>query len=118
MIPIEINDKIKTCIDIFILFFFKKKQPDGNYPDPVYCNIFHQCQAATDYPKRCSNRLMFREDKGECDWEDQVDCSGKEKLIETSGLEDESKPEASGDGKGPFFLRLGLSISHYFAIVY
>ncbi len=24
---------------------------------------------------------MFREDKGECDWEDQVDCKGKEKLI-------------------------------------
>jgi hypothetical protein len=34
-----------------------------------------------DYPKRCSNRLMFNVEKGECDWEDQVDCSGKEKLI-------------------------------------
>jgi hypothetical protein len=43
---------------------------------------------------------MFREDKGECDWEDQVDCNGKEKLIETSGLADESKPEVTGDGKG------------------
>ena len=60
---------------------FCKNKPDGNYPDSVYCNIFHQCQAATDYPKRCSNRLMFHEDKGECDWEDQVDCKGKEKLI-------------------------------------
>lgn len=79
---------------------FCKSKPDGNYPDPVYCNIFHQCQAATDYPKRCSNRLMFHEEKGECDWEDQVDCSGKEKLIETSGLDDESKPQVSGDGKG------------------
>ncbi len=79
---------------------FCKNKPDGNYPDPSYCNIFHQCQAATDYPKRCSNRLMFHEDKGECDWEDQVDCKGKEKLIETSGLQDESKPETGGDGKG------------------
>lgn len=42
---------------------FCKNKPDGNYPDSVYCNIFHQCQAATDYPKRCSNRLMFHEGK-------------------------------------------------------
>jgi hypothetical protein len=79
---------------------FCKSKPDGNYPDPVYCNIFHQCQAATDYPKRCSNRLMFHEEHGECDWEDQVDCKGKEKLIETSGLQDESIPVQNGDGKG------------------
>ena len=79
---------------------FCKSKPDGNYPDPVYCNIFHQCQAATDYPKRCSNRLMFHEEHGECDWEDQVDCKGKEKLIETSGLQDESIPVKNGDGKG------------------
>jgi hypothetical protein len=24
---------------------------------------------------------MFHEEKGECDWEDQVDCKGKDKLI-------------------------------------
>ena len=43
---------------------------------------------------------MFNEEKSECDWEDQVDCSGKEKLIETSGMDDQSNPESSGDGKG------------------
>ena len=82
--------------------------------------MFHQCQAGMDYPKKCSNRLMFDSKKNECNWEDQVDCSGKEKLIgkfiksnlfmriftwnlnltETNGLEDQSKPDVSADGKG------------------
>ncbi len=57
------------------------KQPEGNYPDIRFCNIFHQCQAAMDYPKRCPNRLMFNEETKECDWEDKVDCKGREKLI-------------------------------------
>jgi hypothetical protein len=43
--------------------------------------MFHQCQAGMDYPKKCSNRLMFDSKRNECNWEDQVDCSGKEKLI-------------------------------------
>jgi len=34
-----------------------------------------------DYPKRCPNRLMFNEETKECDWEDNVDCKGREKLI-------------------------------------
>ena len=63
---------------------------------------------------------MFNVQKGECDWEDQVDCNGKEKLIgikiikineninslilflnlDTNGLDDQSNPEVSSDGKG------------------
>ncbi|CAF1394917.1 unnamed protein product, partial [Didymodactylos carnosus] len=72
-----------------------KDIPDGNYPDVRYCNIFHQCQAAMDYPKRCPNRLMFNEQTKECDWEDKVDCNGREKLIDTEGLEDEARPGAN-----------------------
>jgi hypothetical protein len=34
-----------------------------------------------DYPKRCPNRLMFNEETKECDWEDKVNCKGREKLI-------------------------------------
>jgi hypothetical protein len=34
-----------------------------------------------DYQKRCPNRLMFNEDTKECDWENKVDCKGREKLI-------------------------------------
>jgi len=34
-----------------------------------------------DYQKRCPNRLMFNEETKECDWEDKVDCKGREKLI-------------------------------------
>ena len=34
-----------------------------------------------DYPKRCPNRLMFNQATQECDWEDKVDCKGREKLI-------------------------------------
>jgi len=43
--------------------------------------MFHQCQAAMDYPKRCPNRLMFKDETKECDWEDKVDCKGREKYI-------------------------------------
>ncbi|CAF4198097.1 unnamed protein product, partial [Adineta steineri] len=71
---------------------FCKRLPDGNYPDIRFCNIFHQCQAAMDYPKRCPNRLMFNEGTKECDWEDKVDCKGREKLIDTEGLDDEVRP--------------------------
>ncbi|CAF5160601.1 unnamed protein product, partial [Rotaria magnacalcarata] len=45
-----------------------------------------------DYPKRCPNRLMFNEETKECDWEDKVDCKGREKLIDTEGLDDEVRP--------------------------
>ena len=64
-----------------------------------------------DYPKRCPNRLMFNDDTKECDWEDKVDCKGREKLIglfsfhgaklqfdflfeciDTQGLDDEVRP--------------------------
>ena len=63
-----------------------------------------------DYPKRCPNRLMFNEGTKECDWEDNVDCKGREKLIglfvffihlifiksfviiDTEGLDDEVRP--------------------------
>lgn len=34
-----------------------------------------------DYPKRCPNRLMFNDETKECDWEDKVECKGREKLI-------------------------------------
>ncbi|CAF0743978.1 unnamed protein product [Rotaria sordida] len=67
---------------------FCKRLPDGNYPDTKYCNTFHQCQAAMDYSKRCPNRLMFNEETKECDWEDKVDCKGREKFIDTEGLDD------------------------------
>ncbi|CAF1232884.1 unnamed protein product [Adineta ricciae] len=60
---------------------FCKRLPDGNYADTRYCNKFHQCQAAMDYPKRCPNRLMFNEETKECDWEDKVDCKKREKFI-------------------------------------
>lgn len=65
-----------------------------------------------DFPKRCPNRLMFNEETKECDWEDRVDCKGREKLIgllilfvfldfyntmrifniDTEGLDDEVRP--------------------------
>jgi hypothetical protein len=34
-----------------------------------------------DYPKHCPNRLMFNEETKECDWEDKVECKGREKFI-------------------------------------
>ncbi|CAF2188762.1 unnamed protein product [Rotaria magnacalcarata] len=71
---------------------FCKRLPDGNYPDAKYCNRFHQCQAAMDYSKRCPNRLMFNEESKECDWEDKVDCKGREKFIDTEGLDDSVRP--------------------------
>ncbi|CAF1239888.1 unnamed protein product [Adineta steineri] len=71
---------------------FCKRLPDGNYADLKYCNTFHQCQAAMDYPKRCPNRLMFNDETKECDWEDNVNCKGREKLIDTEGLDDSVRP--------------------------
>jgi hypothetical protein len=39
-----------------------------------------------DYPKRCPNRLMFNGETKECDWEDKVDCKGREKFIGSFGF--------------------------------
>lgn len=50
---------------------------DGYYSDPEYCNIYHRCIGGIDYVEQCMHQLVWNDRKKICDWQTNVNCSGK-----------------------------------------
>jgi hypothetical protein len=51
---------------------------DGYYADPEFCNIYHHCIAGIDYVDQCMHQLVWNDRKKMCDWQTNVNCSGKQ----------------------------------------
>lgn len=50
---------------------------DGYYADPELCNVYHHCLAGVDYAEQCPHQLVWNDRKKMCDWQTNVNCTGK-----------------------------------------
>ncbi|UJR24898.1 hypothetical protein I4U23_006264 [Adineta vaga] len=76
-----------------------RHEPNGNFAHEQYCNRYYICQ----------NNLRYSIEKNECDCEDKVDCKGREKLIDTEGLDDEVRPGSNNTrGRSTQYCTRGL----------